>query len=90
MNLAIAKAASSYPPRSRHPRHPPHRRWSLGGECLPLREIGEAEIFEYCGPGLGPELELLFIFYFFYLFFFWAAGNHVAMAMAMAMAKAGA
>jgi hypothetical protein len=58
----------------------PIEHWSLGGECLPLREIGEAEIFEYCGPGLGPELEL----FFFLFFFFWAAGNHVAMAMAMA------
>jgi hypothetical protein len=48
-----------------------------------LREIGEAEIFEYCGPGLGPELEF---FYYYYFFFFWASGNHVAMAMAMAMA----
>ena len=50
-----------------------------------MREIGEAEIFEYCGPGLGPELEL---FFFLFFFFFWAAGNHVAMAMAMAMAMA--
>ncbi len=46
-----------------------------------MREIGEAEIFEYCVPGLGPELEL---FIYFFLSFFWASGNHVAMAMAMA------
>jgi hypothetical protein len=48
--------------------------WSLGGECLPLREIGEAEIFEYCVPGLGPELEL-----FFFLFFLgglWKSRGH--------------
>ncbi len=50
----------------------------------PLREIGEAEIFEYCLPGLGPKLEL---FVFFFLFS--AFGNHVAVAMAMAIAMAG-
>ena len=43
--------------------------WSLGGECLPLREIGEAEIFEYCVCLWRSELELLFYYVFFSVFF---------------------
>ncbi len=50
--------------------------WSLGGECLPLREIGEAEIFEYCVPGLGPELELFFLFFFYFWGGRWKSRGH--------------
>ncbi len=45
-----------------------------------MREIGEAEIFEYCVCLWPPELD------FFFVFLFGAFGNRVAMAMAMARA----